>query len=651
MDILIATLLKLLNETLASTIVVISTSFLLWNLSRNLNDRVARTSALVLGCVTWGYVCDVFVSLGPGVGTYTSVLRLQWIAIAFMPTAMLHLSDALLATTGLPSRGRRRKTIRLLYLVSVIFIILAAFTDLLIKPVPLQVAYFPDEEFVSTEAGELFPVYIFFFVSIVTFAFINLQRAKDRCLARSTRRRMGYLQYAILLPSLGIFPFSILLGSGAEYSITGLILVNIANIGVVLMLLFLAYPLSFFGSRTADRVIKRDLLQFMLRGPATSLLALVTIFFTIPATRIFGLPGLDFMPFAVVTVILVWQWFIHLALPYLERRLIYTSQEDYEQIEKLSTLAERLSTPSDLQQLLEAVLSSTCDYLRVNTVFVVAFQPQTEIVAVIGSTRPSLESLTHEEAHLIELLSQDDDLLKKWQSFWVAPLYSQRTADDETLITGMFALQARANEIDLNADEIYMLRKFITQAAQAIDDRNLQSEIYASLEGLLPQMQLTRNITNVIEYRPGYAVKNANPQEILADPEQFREQVRAALRHYWGGPGLSSSRLLTLQSVQTLLEENDQSAPKALRSLLQKGVDALRPEGDRKLLAPEWTLYNIVEMRFIKGQKVKEVAQKLSVSEADFYRKQNVAIQAVAENILKIEHEASETKQSSNTPQ
>ena len=54
------------------------------------------------------------------------------------------------------------------------------------------------------------------------------------------------------------------------------------------MLLFLAYPLSFFGSRIPDRVVKTELLRFVLRGPATGLLALVTIVFITPTSRIFG---------------------------------------------------------------------------------------------------------------------------------------------------------------------------------------------------------------------------------------------------------------------------------------------------------------------------------------------------------------------------
>ena len=156
----IAALLKLLNETLASAIVVIAASMLLYNLSRNLNDRVARTSAVVLGCLTIVYICDVFVSLGPGLDAYTATLRLQWIGIAFMPVGMLHLSDALLATTGLPSRGRRRRIIRLLYMIAAGFLLLAAFTDLLIQPVVISSAYFPNELFIGVRAGPAFLLYI-----------------------------------------------------------------------------------------------------------------------------------------------------------------------------------------------------------------------------------------------------------------------------------------------------------------------------------------------------------------------------------------------------------------------------------------------------------------------------------------------------------
>jgi len=65
-------------------------------------------------------------------------------------------------------------------------------------------------------------------------------------------------------------------------------------------------------------------------------------------------------------------------------------------------------------------------------------------------------------------------------------------------------------------------------------------------------------------------------------------------------------------------------------------VDQVRPDGDRKFTS-EWILYNILEMKFIEGRKVREVAGRLAMSEADLYRKQRVAVEAVARTILEME--------------
>jgi hypothetical protein len=51
----------------------------------------------------------------------------------------------------------------------------------------------------------------------------------------------------------------------------------------------------------------------------------------------------------------------------------------------------------------------------------------------------------------------------------------------------------------------------------------------------------------------------------------------------------------------------------------------------------EWILYNILEMKFIEGRKVRDVASRLAMSEADLYRKQRVAVEAVAKAILDME--------------
>jgi ribosomal protein S7 len=637
MDELLKTFLNLANETLTAAIVVVAASILLYNLTRNLRNRVARTSGIVLACVTIVSVCDVLVSLGPGPKTLDAIVRAQWIGIAFMPAAMFHLSDALLATTGLPSRGRRRRIARLLYLLSMLFLLAAAFSDLLIRPI------IQGQTLVNIVGGPLFLVYFAYFVVATAVAFINVQRARQRCLTRDTRRRMGYLQFAMLTPAFGIFPYSVLLGLSETGTIGMLILVNATNLLVILMLLFLAYPLSFFGTEVPDRVVKAELLRFTLRGPATGLLALAVIIYVTPATRILGLPGNSFMPFAVVAVVLLWQWAVALALPHLERILIYSSEDD-DQSAKLQSLSERLLTRSDLMQLLDAILASSCDYLQVNTAFVAAFnEGKPDLVAAVGPTRPSPKWLEEENESIDGLLHQGDNPdepdIHPWHSYWIVPLYSRRTvsAEGDPVLTGFMGVQARAPQVDLTADEWRTFHILVRRTAETLDDMALQTEIYNALEGLLPQIVMTRTRAAEVEYRPGRE-RRLPAEAALFDREQFVEQVRAALRHYWGGPGLSGSRLLEMKVVHHALEENGDNPAKALRAVLQKAIENQRPVGERKLTSPEWTIYNILVERFIEKRKVRDVAIKLAMSEADLYRKQKIAIEAVADTLDDMEN-------------
>ncbi len=48
-------------------------------------------------------------------------------------------------------------------------------------------------------------------------------------------------------------------------------------------------------------------------------------------------------------------------------------------------------------------------------------------------------------------------------------------------------------------------------------------------------------------------------------------------------------------------------------------------------------MYNILEMRFLQGRKVRDVAYRLAMSESDLYRKQRLAIEEVARQIADME--------------
>ena len=637
MDLATAILL-IVNETLTASNAIIAVSLLLFNLTRNLKNRVAKSSAVVLACVTVAYVADAFISLEPAYATHEIASRLQWIGIAFIPAAMYHLSDALLATTGLPSRGRRRRVIRILYLIGAGFLLSAAFADSLF--------IFADAQgILSIQAGSLFPIYLVYFVAANGFAFYNVQRARKRCLTRGTQRRMAFLQIAILTPALGIFPYSVLLSPGDEFSVFGLLVINTANIIIILMLFFLSYPLYFFGSDIPDRLVKKQLLDFLLRGPATGLIALAVVNFTAQATRILGLPGEAFTPPAVVAAVLLWQWFVSLALPYFELLFIYRD-EDGAQITMLQSLSERVLTHNDLSQLIAATTESICDYMRIDQACVIHFvNGSPEFLKSIGNPSFSEEDLLEDPAFLKGIANAYSESAEipnvEWNGYAFIPLQSSRISGDTSPTRPIGAL-GLLNRNDLLQKELMVpksiLYAYLDRLEKSLEDMRLQSEMYSLLEGLLPQFQMTRSRAVQVEYRQSRAqLPNVNS---LPERLEFFEQVRAALRHYWGGAGITQSNLINLEIVQARMSADQDTAVNALRNTLQDCIATLKPEGEQKLASPEWTLYNILQLRFLERKKVRDVARRLSMSEADLYRKQRVAILAVTDLLLQREKQA-----------
>jgi chemotaxis protein CheY-P-specific phosphatase CheC len=124
-------------------------------------------------------------------------------------------------------------------------------------------------------------------------------------------------------------------------------------------------------------------------------------------------------------------------------------------------------------------------------------------------------------------------------------------------------------------------------------------------------------------------------EPLLPNPD-MAQWVKEALTHYWGGPRLTESPLLKLRVVQEAMDEHNGNSANALRAILRKAIDQVKPEGERRFTG-EWILYNILEMKLLEGKMVREIAMRLAMSEADLYRKQRIAIEAVAKAIMEME--------------
>lgn len=638
--------LETINNILLATIVMLSVSILLYNLARTTQEQVTRTSSLVLLCVIIAYLADGFAALDPA-GEYLGIwLRLQWIGIAFVPAALVHLSDALLATTGRPSRGRRRNVVRFSYAFSILFTLLALGTDVLI--------YGPRDHHPYMRPGPVFPIYVAFLLVVGSFATINVVRARRRCLTRYTRRRMTYLLAVFLTPAYGIFPYSLLASLGDEREARLLIVLNIANMIVMLMIVFMAYPLSFFGADKPDRVVKAQLLEFMLRGPLTGAGVLAAIVFIPRLSNVMGLDGDALVPFVAVGIVLLLQWSITLLLPVLQRWLIYT--QDQQHLRWIQHLGNRLLTQTDAAQLLESILAAVCDHLRVSTAFVARLESDgVQLVQVVGALAPSPEALTAPELTALvnrhpdapQLAEHHQDIKQigyffLWRSYWLIPLHaSYRSTSNGSPLLGILGIWARAPEPDLNSEDESVLGDLVDQAARVLEGAKHQAEIVIILEGLASQLDRVQQLRGISPF--GHVADPSPADELISDP-QFPDMVRDALKDYWGGPKFTESDLLNLTIVSHEMKKTDDNSPvRALRSVITQAIDNLKPEGQRSLTTTEWILYNILEMRFLKGAKVRDVARRLAMSESDFYRKQKRAIEEVARQIEEMERSTLDT--------
>jgi hypothetical protein len=615
-----------LNELLTAGVAITAFSLLLYAFSFNLRDRVARSFAIILLCVVDVFVCDALASVTVAPWQLDFWLRIEWLGIVFLPAAYLHLSDALLATTGRPSRGRRRIAVRIAYGISFAFLLTLPFS-LLVGPLVQNVQPAP-----HLQRTWLTWVFTFYYVALMALSWINFWRAYQRTVASASRRRIQYLLAGALAPALGSYPY-LLFGSGiaARSPLFFWLVVTASNAMVGVLLVLMAYAVAFFGVPWPDRVVKRRLSKWLMRGPVTAsiILALTTL-----VRRIGQRLDLDFsaiIPVMMTAGILILEHLFTLMAPIWERVLFLGG--DRADLELLETLEERLLTLSDLRQFLEAILAAACDRLQVSHAFVAALGAQgLETLVEIGGANP-LEQQDVSQNLLLEVSQKGmDQGLFSWGDYWVAPLFDQD--DDAVGLIGLFGIQ-RHGEETLEEEHIDALAILTERAAMALRDRRRQQQVFTSLEALSPQMEMVQRLR---------AASRFDATDVLTKPDiplqnrDLAQWVKDALTHYWGGPKLTDSPLMNLRIVQLELVQHEDNPTNALRAILRRAMDQIRPAGERRFTA-EWILYNILEMKFMEGRKVREIAERLAMSEADLYRKQRVAIEAVAKAIVEMEQQ------------
>jgi hypothetical protein len=289
-----------------------------------------------------------------------------------------------------------------------------------------------------------------------------------------------------------------------------------------------------------------------------------------------------------------------------------------------------------LRQFLESLLNATCDVVERESAFIAIVGPEgLELEVSVGPDDP----LRGSEELPPFLVTQDTiesehlGAVFAWDNYWLLPLRLENPSE----VIGFMGVRSDPDEGQFSIEEEERLRTLLERASIALAEKKLQREVFAVMDRLVPQVEAIQKIR--AEARFAGTDVLTGPIEGIGSEEELANLVKDALGHYWGGPRLTQSPLLGLRVVRQAIDDHDGNPVNALRAILRSAMEQVKPEGERRFTA-EWMLYNILELKFLQGRKVRDVAVKLAMSEADLYRKQRVAIEAIAEAIADMEREA-----------
>lgn len=618
----LSAILRAVNDVLTAGMAAIIFGLLLYLWFYNRGNRLTRPLLGLLSCVLWVYSGDILLT---GVRNSTIavwLLRAEWIGISFTPIFYLELTRALRLT--LNSNHTPRWLYALGYGLSAVTALLALFSDALVYDGTLYADVW------TLHPGRFFWLFAAYFLLTSLYGLGQTLHARGRCFTSAARRRMTYFSLGFLAPALGVFPYLLVIGSGRNLPSTRLYgLLILGNLGISAMLVLLTYSVAFIGALAPERVIKHRLVRYLLRGPLATLLALFAYGVGYKLAQALGLASQTLALFFAGAAWMLTQISVELLKPVLDVALY---REAHAEITRIQDLSYRLLTSADLRQFLEQILAATCELLRSGGGFLAVLDTSGWHNA--ASCGPALAA--EDWAALQDVDALEEQVTSSpggivWRDYRLFLIRDKTQA----YIIGLLGVRAPQATFPLEEEQELLLTQLLRQAGTALEDQRLQQTVMNAFSSLLPELDAIQRRRSLLRY---------NGQELgdftTLDPADYPQWIHDALAHYWGGPRLTANPLLRLQIVQQAAQSHQGDAIKGLREVLVEAIEQLRPPGERKLTAPEWLFYNILELKFLRGQKVREVAMRLALSESDFYRKQRIAIENLARIIAEMEAQA-----------
>ncbi|MCB0032420.1 MAG: tetratricopeptide repeat protein, partial [Anaerolineales bacterium] len=114
-----------------------------------------------------------------------------------------------------------------------------------------------------------------------------------------------------------------------------------------------------------------------------------------------------------------------------------------------------------------------------------------------------------------------------------------------------------------------------------------------------------------------------------------RKTIRQALKAWpnsaaLGGLPLANARSVARQRAQAGYEDNPAGRGIALRHLLQKAIEQLKPDADANeapsFEEPQWRLYHIMQEQILQNRRAQDIREEMGVSESGYFNDQRRAL-------------------------
>jgi hypothetical protein len=631
--------LEQVNQLLSAAVLIVTFSLLTYIALQNWRNDIARALCLLLAGVVIVYGGDLLLARASSNATMVFLGRSQWFGITLVPAAYIHLANALFMLSSHRALAERmRWLVWMAYAGSAIYLLLVLLgTDLIVS------GNIPSGPVAQFSAGPFFWSYCLFFLVGIGTTLVAVIDSWRNALTPSQRRRLGYLGATFAAPGIGVFPFLVIGAPSAIPDSAILIMQEIASLIVIMMITVMTYSVAFHGVLLPDRLIKQDFIRWWLYGPFVGVMIILFIQAMPAFERLFGLPRDTLITFGVMIMTVLMPIFVSKVKPYLDA-LVYL--QDHEEIDYLRNLPRSTFTRADLRSLLENSLVAICGALRVETGFVVAHGDGGFTVKAICGIRRDVKRFVSDYP-LPTLLPQVErlpdhspdglpptDAFLTCGGFCLLPLRSPDGIFLGTLGVAYPPEQLRQGS-SLAPSVRHLIGVLAHQMELALSTVQMQQMIFDALRGLGPEMRSLQELSSRIEQATP-ADLEALDGDVVANPD-FPQLVKDALTQFWGGPKLSDSPLLGMRTVQRILNEQGGSPTRALQAVLRQAISNLRPHEQLDPSAQEWLLYNLLEGRFLQRKTVRDVANRLAMSESDFYRKQRIAVEEVARQLTMME--------------